>query len=84
MTGCKFPQHHRAEHGGSVLAVAAPVALVLAVVWIRAHLAELARWAVVVAVVLVAAAAVVLAARFAVRRVRRNVKADISANGLPW
>ena len=69
MSSCKFPQHHRSSQAPATKSrVVAVVALVLAVMWIRAHLADLARWAVVVGLVLVAVAAVVLVARF-VRRV---------------
>ena len=65
MSSCKFPQHHRSSQAPATKSrVVAVVALVLAVMWIRVHLADLARWAVIVGLVLVAAAAVVLVARF--------------------
>jgi S-DNA-T family DNA segregation ATPase FtsK/SpoIIIE len=64
MSGCRFPEHHGAGRRGVVLVV---VALVLVVMWIRRHLAEIVHWAVVCGVVLVTVAVVVLAVRFAIR-----------------
>jgi S-DNA-T family DNA segregation ATPase FtsK/SpoIIIE len=68
VTSCLFPQHHKSGGGSTGPATAIVIVVLLVALWLWSHLAELVHWAVLVALVLGAAAALFLAVRLAIRR----------------